>query len=264
MESVRTTSPYFGQLVTAIKCGNCATLRGLVEAGADINELDEYGNDSVLFAAVDELSGNAPQLNHPVTVLDAVRLALALGADPYPTHFSLQQFNDEGQLGILSGPILENDLELAAVLLQSGVDPNWVTLRQRELHAGQIYNLFSEAEQRYTDFHYGYNGPLPDPCVEADVASSAAWLDYLDRMAIRHGVQRPDVLCLLHDFGARSREEIERIAPCPDHYRQQPVEFGLPLAIANCLSRKDFAALEILTRVNEFTQKKSRHQNVNP
>lgn len=249
MQKQRIPSPYFEKIVSAFKMGNTQLLRSLVKEGGDLNELDEYGVQSAFFTAVEDLSGAELGGSHSLPVLTTIREAFNLGCNPYPIHFILKHFDEEGRLGIFSGPVLEHDLELMALLLSCGVDPNWSVFRLRELQEPKIYSLSSEAETRYTDFEYGLNEPLPDPWTESDKASRLSWLDYLDRMAIRHGVRRPDILYLLNDFGARSLEGIQQAETSYDGYKPLRTDYGMFIAVASCIGRNDIDALKKLIRV---------------
>nr|WP_298168369.1 hypothetical protein [uncultured Pseudomonas sp.] len=61
----------------------------------------------------------------------------------------------------------------------------------------------------YEPFHEGGSLLPPDTPTAADEANEDAWLLYLDRCAVKHGMRRPDYLLLLREFGARTMAELK-------------------------------------------------------
>lgn len=182
-------------LCEAARAGDFELVRALAAAGADLNASDEYG-DSLLAEAVFGFCVEPP----PPFRQDMLRLLVQLGADP-------NRVDAEGS-GPLTDAMLAMDVELIALLLELGADPN--------THKG-----FSDCESFYdwAEFDYRFNvyfepdplsgelGPPDDP-TEDDRASADAWLHYLDRCAIKHGLRRPDHLFLLRKYGAKASEEL--------------------------------------------------------
>ena len=155
----------------------------LLLAGANINARDEIGTSLldrvIIFAG---RAGNAA---------DVVRFMLKHGADPTICC-------SEGS-GPLSSAVIINDVEVLRLLLDHGADPN------RENDLGEA--LYDSAEFDYRFDCYDSSYSLPEEPSEADQASEEAWLRFLDRIAIKHGKQRPDCLQLLRERGALTGRE---------------------------------------------------------
>jgi hypothetical protein len=66
-------------------------------------------------------------------------------------------------------------------------------------------NLYDWAEFDYR--HETYDFELPEEPKDEDKSSEAAWLQYLDRLALKYNKRRPDYLFLLRERGALTYAE---------------------------------------------------------
>lgn len=184
-------------LMAAVTAGNFERVRQLAQAGADLNALDD--GETLLDRAV-----SAFTLPYPVSAFaaDMLRLLLQLGADP-------NRPGDEGMTALHTAMLRQN-IELMRVLLEGGAEPNSMPGSS----PGETLYDWAEFDYRYStwDEPFGLQGSLmpPDAPTSADEANEDAWLRYLDRCALKHGVQRPDYLFLLREFGARKASELQR------------------------------------------------------
>lgn len=170
-------------LLAAIAARDKATALALIEAGADLSGHDKTG---------ETILSNAIFLTEdPQDRLELVRALLAHGADP-------RLLNVDG-----TGPLLEcinyNDDRVMRLLLEAGADPNVILDGEEPLY-----------DYTQCDYEYeSYGGSLPERGTEADRATVESWIDFLDRLALKHERPRPTMLYLLREFGARSWSEEE-------------------------------------------------------
>ncbi len=88
------------------------------------------------------------------------------------------------------------------ILLDEGADPNAVTMDSE-----------SESLYDWAEFDYRYEvwdiNP-PEEGTPGDRVDEDAWLQYLDRLALKYGKRRPGHLQLLRDRGALMRADIRK------------------------------------------------------
>ena len=171
------------KLCRALENADLRAAADLLAAGADINERDSSGEsllDDVIFSCEEE---DRQQV---------VQFMLDHGADP--------TLRDHQGGGPLFSAVIAKDTGVLRLLLDHGADPN------REHDLGD--SLYSYAK---FDYLYGeYDLALPEPPDDEAKSSEAAWLRYLDRLAVTYGKRRPDWLLLLRERGARTNEELRR------------------------------------------------------
>lgn len=175
--------------------GDFHQVNALVAAGANLNVLNSYGG-TLLEEVVYWMDEDKRQLCG-----EMLRLLLQLGADP-------NILGDEGS-SVLTAAMLHMDTELLGILLSAGADPN------RPSGLCESNSFYDWAE-----YDYGYNVWMrdnaefelmspPEKPTDADQLSEDSYLDYLDRMAVKYGVRRPDHLYLLRKYGAKAAHEIK-------------------------------------------------------
>ncbi|WPN49162.1 hypothetical protein [Pseudomonas sp. P8_241] len=174
--------------------GDFHQVNASVAAGANLNALNSNG-DTLLQDMVFWLAEDQSQLCG-----EMLRLLLQLGANP-------NILGDEGSSALTAAMLCMNS-ELLGILLSAGADPN----QPRGL-------CESDSFYDWAEFDYSYNVWMrdnvefelispPEEPTDADQVSEESYLDYLDRMAVKYGVRRPDHLLLLRRFGAKSAHEI--------------------------------------------------------
>lgn len=178
--------------VASIK-GDFQQVNALVAAGANLNVFNGSG-DTLLDYIVDSLAREPGPFNG-----DMLRLLLQLGADP--------NILGDGDCSALTTAMLFMDSELLEILLSAGADPNRPCGFDE---AGTFYD-WAEFDYRYNvwmrdNFEVDSINPLAEPS-DADHISEDSWLGYLDRVALNHGVRRPDHLFLLRTYGAKAAQE---------------------------------------------------------
>lgn len=176
------------ELLHALNVGEFDRASQLFQAGADINARHEYG-DSLLQRVISDWE-------QPAKRLDVVRFMLDHGADP-------TLLNDD-----CSGPffsaVISQEEEILRLLLEAGADPN----RERD-DPESLYD-WAEFDYRYEtyrdeDMHFD----LPETPTDKDQENEGAWLEFLDRVAVKHGRPRPTMLRLLRQYGAKTTAELE-------------------------------------------------------
>jgi ankyrin repeat protein len=153
----------------------------LLCAGANINSYTEFGEsllDDIILRINDEI--------HRCAV---VRFMLEHGADP-------RLLTDEGGGPLFSG-VIQQDTEVLQMLLDHGADPN------REHDMGEP--LYDWAEFHFRNDYFDLN--LSEKPSASDETSADAWLQFLDRLAMKYGKRRPDFLFLLRERGALTYNE---------------------------------------------------------
>lgn len=182
-------------LLAAAAAGEFKRVKQLAHAGADLDALDD--GETLLDRVVSALTLPDPV---PAFAADMLRLLLQLGADP-------NRPGDEGMTALHTA-MLRKNTELMRILLEGGAEPNSMPGSS----PGETLYDWAEFDYRYStwDEPFGLHGSLmpPDAPTATDKASEDAWLRYLDRCAVNHGVRRPDYLILLREFGARTAVEL--------------------------------------------------------
>jgi len=154
----------------------------LLAAGADINEYTEHGE-----SLLDDVTGFIYDAADRHAV---VSFMLEHGADP-------RLLTADGS-GPLFAAVIAQDTPVLRLLLDHGADPN--------LEHDLSESLYDYAEFDYRFETYDINN-LPEQPTDADKASEDAWLQFLDRIAIKYGKRRPDYLILLRERGALTGAE---------------------------------------------------------
>lgn len=186
--------PTYDEICKAACEGNLPLLRELAHRGADLNEVNSSG-DTLLDDVLTDLCIEERPYRY-----DVARALLELGADP--------NVLSEGRSSPMLSPMFHMDTEMLRILLEAGADPNkpagFLDAELFPNHADSFYD-YAECDYRFNvyDFH------LPDEPTDADRKDKESWLAYLDRMAIQHGVRRPDHLYLLRSYGAKSAVELQ-------------------------------------------------------
>lgn len=192
-------SPNFKELVAAAAAGEFERLRALVANGADVNSCNQYGA-TVLAETICETEFHESPLR-----LAIARELLTLGADPRKTD------GDGG--GPISEAVLRMDTELLRLLMDAGAHPN------HETGWEPGHNAYDLAAQDYyvttwlggPDVPLGREG-LPEEPTPNDLVTHEAWLEFLDRMAVKYDKRRPDYLFLMRERGARTSTELAEAA----------------------------------------------------
>jgi len=153
----------------------------LLRAGADINAPGKYG-DSLLCEVIGPIHDKIERLT-------ITKFMLEHGANPC-------LLAPEGS-GPLFKAVIAQDTEVLKLLLDYGADPN------REHDLGESLYAWAEFDYRYE----AYDLKTPETPTDAEKVSEDAWLQYLDRLAIKHGKRRPDYLFLLRERGALTAAE---------------------------------------------------------
>lgn len=184
------------KILDAAYVGDLEQVRQLAQTGTDLNAL--IGNETLLNRAVYDLSISKQQA---AFAADMLRLLMQLGADP--------NLPGEDGLTALHTAMLKQNVELMRALLEGGAAPNGMS----GCSQGDTLYDWAEEDYRYSTwyepFHTGGSLYPPEPTMADDKANEDAWLLYLDRCAVKHGVRRPDYLFLLREFGARTAEELK-------------------------------------------------------
>lgn len=174
-------------ILDAAYSGNAALLREFARRGGDFNEIAD--GDTLLHDAVSDLCVDDKPYRY-----DIVHLLLTLGADP-------KILGDEHSSALVPA-MLEMDTEMLRILLDAGVDPN----RTSGFTESELLYDWAEFDYRYQV----YDINPPDKPSEDDKRDEESWLRFLDRIAIKNNVRRPDHLILLREHGARSAHEMKR------------------------------------------------------
>jgi len=153
----------------------------LLRAGVDINARDQNG-DSVLEDVISFVDDVAERRTVVTFMLDH-------GADP-------RLVAPDGA-GPLFAAVIAQDREVLRLLLDHGADPN------RENEGSETLYDWAEFDYRYET----YEMKLPEEPKDEDNKSEEAWLQFLDRLAIKYNKRRPDYLFLLRERGALTSAE---------------------------------------------------------
>jgi ankyrin repeat protein len=100
--------------------------------------------------------------------------------------------------GPLFDAVIQKDADVIKLLLDYGADPS------REHDMGE--SLYDWAEFYYRWETYG--GILPEAATEEEWDTPDNWLQFLDRLAVKHGQPRPDILILIRKAGAKTWYEM--------------------------------------------------------
>ncbi|WP_314407979.1 ankyrin repeat domain-containing protein [Pseudomonas kuykendallii] len=212
----------------AASAGEFDTVRRLVREGAKLNVIAQDG-DSLLEEIVLDLV-NESSLSFQAS--DMVRLLLELGADP-----NLKGPDDSVAL---FPAMLNMDTPILEALLEGGANPN---------PPGGVCegdNLYDWAAVDYELHVWGMGDQSPLAAhTEGDVATEDAWLAFVDRMALKHGVRRPDHLMLLRRYGAKTGVELKEADVMP---RRERIHLDLaPEVLPSARSLED--AINFLNRL---------------
>jgi ankyrin repeat protein len=167
-------------LIQALEKEDIEALVSAIEVGDDVNILSAP-DDRPLTLAIQYFQ--SPAKRHA-----ALHILLAAGADPRLLD------DDEEFLGPLFSAMLAQDPISLQILLEAGADPN---LEHR---------VVGETLYEISEFDYlleTWMMALPEQPSEADELSEEAWLDFLTRIAVKHGKPKPECLSVLWRAGAR-------------------------------------------------------------
>lgn len=180
------------ELRAALNVGDFDGATRLLQAGADINARDEYG-DSLLKRVISDWGMIENRFGGSRSAV--VRFMLDHGADP-------KLLNDGGS-GPLFSAVIDQNEEVLRLLLDAGADPN----RERD-YPESLYD-HAEFNYRFDTYPETDGMELPEDSAEEDRANQDTWLEFLDRVAIKHGRPRPTLLRLLRQYGAKTMAELE-------------------------------------------------------
>lgn len=175
------------ELREALSTGNLSQAAALLDAGAAINARNPHG-ESLLHDVMGSFQDDAERRI-------VVSFMLDHGADP-------RLLAPDGS-GPLFSAVIAQDASVLQLLLDHGADPN------REHDDGEALYDFAEFDYRFE----AYELNLPEKPDDADKATEDAWLEYLDRLALKYGKPRPACLRLLRERGALTRAEQQRLPP---------------------------------------------------
>ncbi len=183
--------PTRNEVLDAAISGNKKLLKKLAGRGADLNEIE---NGEVLLEDImSELYNGSKPYKYTV-----VRLMLELGADP--------NVLGEEKSSPMTPAMLEMDTRMLKILLDAGADPN---LREGFCEYESFYD-WAEFDYRFETYDRPFDSTMPpDKAEKEDMEDADAWLKFLDRVAVKHGLRRPDHLFLLRKYGAKTRRELE-------------------------------------------------------
>jgi len=203
--------------VASACAGDTAAMRLQVAGGLDVNGYDQLG-DTILQHVITALEPCPALRRH-----QAISELLQLGADPGAV-------GRDGASPLFQAA-MNMDSGLLRILLDAGADPNAML---RILAGAGRGSPAAGADRRceqslydWAKFAYCYEvwrGGLPGQVGQSDSQSEEDWLEYVDRLALRHGKRRPDHLRLLRERGAlrlaelRQRAEAGRTPPPADRY----------------------------------------------
>lgn len=182
-----TVNEEFKTLVKAVNNNDLITVKELLDAGFDLESIDEYGEpilSDIVFNLLEELKPHRYEI---------VKSLIELGFNP-------NHLDAEGS-GPLTQAMLSMDAEMIVVLLEAGAKPNET--------AG-----FKEGEKIYdwAVFDYVYQiwggNKYPEQPDENALLSEDLWLQWIDGIAIKHQCRRPDYLFALREYGARTGVEL--------------------------------------------------------
>lgn len=180
------------ELRAALNVGGFDRATKLLQAGADINARDEFGDTRLKPVILDwGMIESRFERCRP----EVVRFMLDRGADP-------KLLNDDGS-GPLFSAVIDQNEEVLRLLLDAGADPN----RERD-YPESLYD-HAEFNYRFDTYPETDGMELPEDSDEDDRANGDAWLEFLDRVAIKHGRPRPTLLRLLRQYGAKTMAELE-------------------------------------------------------
>jgi ankyrin repeat protein len=185
--------PTRDEIFQAAISGEFDLLRALSKDGADFNEFGPYG-DSLLEDIISILQVEEKPFQYKI-----VKTLIELGADPNEVGIDPDR-PEEANSSPLTPAMLGMDTEMLKILLEAGADPNKV----HGFTQNELFYDWAESDYCYEIF----NIQLPDEPTDEDKKDEDSWLKYLDRMAIKYNVRRPDHLFLLRKYGARSIKEI--------------------------------------------------------
>jgi hypothetical protein len=152
-----------------------------IKAGVNVNDFEKPNGERPLTVAVE--SFQCPAKRHA-----ALHTLLTAGANPRLLD------DDEEFLGPLFSAMLAQDATSLQILLAAGAAPNL------EHHsAGET--LYEAAEFDY--LLETWMMELPELPNETDKVSEEAWLEFLTRIAVKHGKPKPDCMSVLWGAGAR-------------------------------------------------------------
>lgn len=177
------------KLIRACESFDTANISAVLEEGANINEVNEFG-ESILTEILSYLY-ESPK------IYEVVKFLLENGANP--------NLLDEEKNGPLTPPTLQMNEQLVELLCEYGADPN-------------LYGGFDERETLYdwADLDYQleiYALDFPEKPTNDDKKDEDSWLAFLHRLATKYGKKEPKHLFILRKYGAKSWTELHGDIP---------------------------------------------------
>ena len=183
-----TKEEIFAAAEDAGESGNSDLLRSYAAQGADFNQVID--GEFLLTKIVDDYEFVQSPFRYKL-----IQLLLELGADP--------NLLSKERISPLLSPSYNHDTEMVRILLEGGADPNKIG-----------YDcFFMETFLDDVEFDYRYEqdlSELPERPTPEERKDFDRWLNFLDRIALKHELRRPDFLFLLRAAGARTTEELRK------------------------------------------------------
>lgn len=180
--------PYRDDVLNAAYTDDSDRLRQLAKEGADFNESSDHGEPILQ----EFLWGITQDWDKPIPY-DALSTLLELGADP--NHVP------EDACSPLFYGVLAMNTKIIEILLDAGADPN---TKEAGDYPESLY-IWAEFDYRYEMYDCTN---YPEQPTDEDKEDEDSWLAYLDRIAVKYNLRRPDYLLLLRSRGARTGTEL--------------------------------------------------------
>lgn len=184
-------------LYDAAISGDFAQVEALAASSDVLNVINGRG-ESLLESVTSYLAEN-PELEFRTSML---RLLIERGANP-------NLLGEEGS-SPLTAAMLGRDSELLEILLEAGANPNLPEgfTSTQSFYDWAVFDYIYEIWEVPFHFSQAPRPEAPNPPSPEDKVSEESWLQYLDRCAIKDGLERPNHLILLRKYGAMTAREL--------------------------------------------------------